>query len=87
MGCNVTNNVGTCVPLTVQTQDPGRCDDSHGGCGGSGCMGCGSQCACDGSGNCDLKNGQSCTCDANCASGRCDGGENDCNNTADATCD
>jgi hypothetical protein len=54
--CNVAGSEGTCVMAKAGTEVPGSCSEGQ---------------ACDGSGNCQTKNGQPCTSAANCASGFC----------------
>jgi hypothetical protein len=96
-GCSTDNDcgicqtcvTGTCTNVAKETQTPGRCDDGHGNCQQSctsmGANGCGTKCTCGTGGACLLKDGEKCTCDANCAFGNCNNSHNSCTN--DATSD
>ena len=57
--CNVAGSEGTCVLAKAGTEVPGSCEAGK---------------ACDGSGNCTAKNGQTCTSASACASGNCANG-------------
>jgi hypothetical protein len=54
--CNVTGSEGTCVLAKAGTEVAGSCSNGQ---------------ACDGSGACKTKNGQTCTAASACASGNC----------------
>ncbi len=77
---------GMCNNVPKETQTGGRCDDTHGSCQQTctsmGANGCGTQCTCGQGGVCLLKDGQNCTCDANCAYGNCNNSHGSCTNDA-----
>ena len=69
---------GTCrIKGVKNAADPGRCDDTHGTCGGA--------CSCDAKGACILAQGETCTKDVDCATGHCADGVC-CNTACDAAC-
>jgi hypothetical protein len=63
--CNQTATPGSCVPLPIDTVDPGLCDAMNGGCG--------ADCACGANGQCLLADNSLCSGNADCASGNCGG--------------
>ena len=85
-GICATCNSGTCVTVAKETQTPGRCDDTNGNCAttctSQGVNDCGTKCACGSAGACLLKDGEACTCDANCAYGNCNNSHSSCTNAA-----
>ncbi|HEY4118508.1 MAG TPA: hypothetical protein VGM56_11670, partial [Byssovorax sp.] len=60
--CEKCSNNNKCTPFATDTQDPGRCDDTHGGCG--------AKCACA-AGACRRENGQPCSSPTQCATSTC----------------
>ena len=64
--CNLSGTVGTCSPIAEGTNDAGKCDNGHGGCGG--------KCTCNGAGACLKQMGETCTLPADCASNMCNSG-------------
>jgi hypothetical protein len=65
--CMPVDGFGFCMPLDVNSTNPGLCDATHGGCGNN----TSAACACDGDGKCLEANGETCTHDAECASRHC----------------
>ncbi|MBI4702153.1 MAG: hypothetical protein HY744_13555 [Deltaproteobacteria bacterium] len=61
--CNLSGSEGTCTEVPKNTEDP------------SASVPCEGTSACDGKGNCLLKDGQACNVPGQCLSGKCSGGK------------